>query len=296
MTLFITGSESFVGRVLVADCDKLGIPVVGIDSVPNPDQRPNFVVGDIRDPDLVDLIPEKAVVVHLAAVSRDADCQLDPKSAFDVNVGGTLNVLQAARKNDSKQIVFASSEWVYGDVRNDEIQVEDQPIDVSQMTSFYAMTKIVGERILALDDSKMSKTILRFGIIYGPRRSNWSAVESLFNTVSEQPEVLVGCLDTARRFIHVDDIVSGVLNSVGQTGVEIFNISGDRLITLREVVETSAAILRTDVAIVESDPEAVSVRNPDNQKARANLEWAPRVDLRTGLETLADFFAASTDS
>ena len=185
---------------------------------------------------------------------------------------------------------------MYGDVRNDEIQVEDQPIDVSQMTSFYAMTKIVGERILALDDSKISKTILRFGIIYGPRRSNWSAVESLFNTVSEQPEVLVGCLDTARRFIHVDDIVSGVLNSVGQTGVEIFNISGDRLITLREVVETSAAILRTDVAIVESDPEAVSVRNPDNQKARANLEWAPRVDLRTGLETLADFFAASTDS
>ena len=296
MTLFVTGSESFVGRALVARCDELGIAVSGIDSVPNPDQRPGFVVGDIRDPDLEVLVPEKAAVVHLAAVSRDSDCQADPVSAFDVNVCGTLNVLAAARKNDARQIIFASSEWVYGGVQNDEVQVEDQAIDITQMTSIYAMTKIVGEQTLILDDSAIDKTLLRFGIIYGPRKLNWSAVESLFNTVSEQPEVLVGCLDTARRFIHVDDIVSGVLSSVGRTGVEIFNISGDRLITLREVVETSAAVLQTDVAIVESDSESVSVRNPDNRKARANLEWAPRVDLRTGLETLADFFAASTDN
>ena len=296
MTLFVTGSESFVGRALVARCDELGIAVSGIDSVPNPDQRPGFVVGDIRSPELVDLLPRGSVVVHLAAVSRDSDCRSDPLSALDVNVCGTLNLLAASRKSNARQIVFASSEWVYGDVGNDEMQVEDQAIDATQMTSIYAMTKIVGEQILVLDDSTISKTLLRFGIIYGPRRSNWSAVESLFNTVSEQPEVLVGCLDTARRFIHVDDIVSGVLSSVGRTGVEIFNISGDRLITLREVAETSAAVLQTDVAIVESDPESVSVRNPDNRKAQANLEWAPRVDLRTGLETLADFFAASTDN
>ena len=295
MTLFITGSESFVGRALVARCDELGIAVSGIDSVPNPDQRPDFVVGDIRDPDLEVLVPEKAAVVHLAAVSRDSDSQADPVSAFDVNVCGTLNVLAAARKNDARQIIFASSEWVYGGVQNDEVQVEDQAIDITQMTSIYAMTKIVGEQTLILDDSAIDKTLLRFGIVYGPRKLNWSAVESVFDAVSRQPEVRIGCLDTARRFIHVDDIASGIISSLGQTGVEIFNITGDRLITLREVAETSSAILGSHTVIVESDPGSPSIRNPDNRKALAALDWAPRVELRAGLETLAEYLSATVD-
>ena len=153
MTLFITGSESFIGQVLVARCDELGIAVSGIDSVPNPDQRPGFVVGDIRDPGMVDLVPSESVVVHLAAISRDSDCRSEPLLAFEVNVSGTLNVLDAARKSDVRQIIFASSEWVYGDVQNDEIQVEDQQIDVTRMVSLYAMTKVVGEQVLRLDDS-----------------------------------------------------------------------------------------------------------------------------------------------
>ena len=112
---------------------------------------------------------------------------------------------------------------------------------------------------------------------------------------SKKSEVTVGCAETARRFVHVDDIVSGILSSIGRTGVEIFNISGDRLITLREVVETSAAVLGTEISIVESDPGSVTIRNPDNRKALANLGWAPRVELRTGLEALSDFFCASAD-
>ena len=61
MTLFVTGSESFVGRALVARCDELGIAVSGIDSVPSPNQRPGFVVGDIRSPELVDMVPRGSV-------------------------------------------------------------------------------------------------------------------------------------------------------------------------------------------------------------------------------------------
>jgi nucleoside-diphosphate-sugar epimerase len=293
MTLFVTGSESFVGRALVARCDELGIVVSGIDSVPNPYQRPGFVVGDIRSPELVDLLPRGSVVVHLAAVSRDSDCRSDPLSALDVNVCGTLNLLAASRKSNARQIVFASSEWVYGDVGNDEIQVEDQQIDITQMTSLYAVSKIVGEQTLRLDDSAIDKTLLRFGIIYGPRLSNWSAVESLFDLVSRGSEVTVGCAATARRFIHVDDIVSGILASVGRSGVEIFNLSGDNLVTLREVVETSASILGREVELCERETEALSIRNPDNAKAARDLSWRPEIGLEVGLQSVHEFLSSA---
>jgi nucleoside-diphosphate-sugar epimerase len=251
------------------------------------------VVGDIRSPELVDLLPRGSVVVHLAAVSRDSDCRSDPLSALDVNVCGTLNLLAASRKSNARQIVFASSEWVYGDVGNDEIQIEDQQIDITQMTSLYAVSKIVGEQTLRLDDSAIDKTLLRFGIIYGPRLSNWSAVESLFDLVSRGSEITVGCAATARRFIHVDDIVSGILASVGRSGVEIFNLSGDNLVTLREVVETSASILGREVELCERETEALSIRNPDNAKAARDLSWRPEIGLEVGLQSVHEFLSSA---
>src|SRR5262249_43084608 len=136
MTLFVTGSESFIGKVLAARCRAEGIDLVGIDSVAPPGSGTRR--ADIRDPAIADLIPEGATVVHLAAISRDQDCRADPRQAYDVNVNGTINVGAAAEKRKAAQLVFASSEWVYGDVQNDEIQREDRPIDVTAMKSGYA--------------------------------------------------------------------------------------------------------------------------------------------------------------
>jgi nucleoside-diphosphate-sugar epimerase len=235
-------------------------------------------------------VPEAATVVHLAAIARDADCRANPREAFDVNVNGTLNVAEAARKRHASQFVFASSEWVYGDVANGEVQLEHRSIDVSATKSEYALSKIVAEQLLKLASAGSDVTILRFGIVYGPRPSNWSAVEDLFNSVRTQDEIAVGAKATARRFIHVDDIAAGILASRGRSGFEIFNLSGDRPITLGEVIETSARLLHRRVRIVETSPAHPSVRNPDNTKARAELGWKPRVDLAAGLADLKTFF------
>ncbi len=192
--------------------------------------------SDIRDPAIAELMPEGATVVHLAAISRDPDCRSDPRLAFEVNVGGTANVLAAAMRRRAAQIVFASSEWVYGDVGGDSVQSESQAIDVTAIKSEYALTKITGEQYLRLVSKLRATTILRFGIVYGPRSDNWSALESLVNSVLHKPEISVGALATARRFIHVEDIVSGILAANGRTGFEIFNLSGDRPISLGEVI------------------------------------------------------------
>jgi len=291
VTFFVTGSESFIGRAFFARCRALGLDAVGIDSV-----VPTGVASrqvDIRDPAIADLISEGATVVHLAAISRDSDCRTDPRGALDVNVTGTLNVAIAAQRRNAAQLVFASSEWVYGDVRNDEVQLEDQPIDVTAMKSEYAMTKIVGEQCLKLVCKLPTITILRFGIVYGSRAANWSAVENLFNAVRTQNEVKVGSTKTARRFIHVNDIVAGILACRGRTGIEIFNLSGDRPVSLGEVIETSTELLNRRIKIVETNPAQPSIRNPDNGKARAQLKWRPAIDLRTGLSDLRRFLAST---
>lgn len=207
-------------------------------------------------------------------------------------MSGTLNVAAAAQARGASQLIFASSEWVYGDVRNDEVQLEDRAIDVTAMKSEYALTKIVAEQLLKLTCTLPAVTVLRFGIVYGPRPSNWSAVEALFNAVRTRDEVTVGAKATARRFIHVNDIAAGILASRGRHGFEVFNLSGDRPVTLGEIVDASAKLLGRVVRVGESNASQPSVRNPDNAMARAELGWAPRIDLETGLGDLRRFFDA----
>jgi len=284
MQLFVTGTESFIGRALRARSHAEGIAFTGVDAAGQGTER-----ADIRNPALADVMPEGATVVHLAAMSRDPDCRADPAGAFDINVNGTLNVAAAARRRKAPQLIFASTEWVYGEVSNDEIQREDRAIDVTRIKSEYAFTKIVGEQGLRMIGSLPTMTILRFGIVYGSRSANWSAVESLFNTLRTANQVKIGAAATARRFIHVDDIVSGILASVGRTGFETFNLSGDRLVTLGEVVETSSQLLGRKVELIETNPAQPSVRNPHNGKAREALGWAPKVSLADGLTHLHRF-------
>ena len=220
--LFITGAESFVGKRLIKHCKDKKISYRGVDVVASEDS--NISKIDICDVDLSKIIPFDSVVIHLAAISRDPDCARNPSLANKVNVEGTLNVLRSAKLKNCRQLIFASSEWVYGQVSNDSEQQESDEIHIQRLDSIYAITKAIGEHYLGLLREDLAVTILRFGIVYGPRPSNWSAVESLFDSVKNKQEVVVGSLKAGRRFIHVDDICAGILAAVGQTDFEIFNI------------------------------------------------------------------------
>jgi nucleoside-diphosphate-sugar epimerase len=282
--LFITGAESFVGKRLVKHCKDKNISYSGVDVVASEDS--NISKIDICDDDLRELIPVDSVVIHLAAISRDPDCAKNPSLANKINVEGTLNVLRSAKLRDCRQIIFASSEWVYGQVSNDSEQRESDELHVQRLDSIYAITKAVGEHYLRLLREDLAVTILRFGIIYGPRPSNWSAVESLFNSVKNNEEVVVGSLKAGRRFIHVDDICAGILAAVGQINFEIFNISGDGTVTLGQIIEESKKIHSTTPKVIESSPEKISLRNPSNLKAKQRLDWSPLVSLSEGLKSL----------
>ena len=280
MDVFVTGGESFVGRVLWRALEAAGHSVTGIDAVPS--TTPGCRQLDLRDPGLPAVIPEGAVIVHLAAISTDPLCRANPLEALDVNVTGTLRLAEAAVQRRCRQFIFASTEWVYGDVANDALQVEDQLIDVTRIPSVYAFSKVAGERILAFSGLP-NVTILRFGIIYGPREKNWSAVESLVAKVRAGEAISVGSLETSRRFIHVRDLCAGIVASIGTEGIEVLNLTGDDDITLRQVIATADTVLGKRTTVTETNPTARSVRTPSNVKAKARLSWQPRLSFEEGV-------------
>jgi len=132
-------------------------------------------------------------------------------------------------------------------------------------------------------------TILRFGIIYGPRKDNWSAVESIFSQVKNKSEVTVGSLKSGRRFVHVSDIANGLIKSIGLEGFNIINLSGNKVNTLGEIIEIGQNILKKNVTVHETDPSQINVRNPSNAKAKRVLGWEPEIDLEEGLRTVLPF-------
>jgi nucleoside-diphosphate-sugar epimerase len=271
--IVVTGSESFIGRVLTARLDRADKEWIGLDVAT---QAPRSRAIDIRDGEVGDAIPEGAdALVHLAAISRDADCRERPREAFDVNVNGTLNLLEASRRRGIKQFILASSEWVYGEVVNDAEQTEASPIDAARLTGEYAISKLSCERLVATAVQRgtiPASAILRFGIVYGPRPANWSAVEMLYDAVAKKDVVEVkGSLSTARRFIHVEDIAEGILAAVGQPGHHTWNLSGDRLITLgssRKVSGSLGVLLRSSSECRE--PPVYGIRSIRSRSA----SWA----------------------
>ncbi len=287
MKLFITGTESFVGKELISQCENQGIEIFGADAAKT--DMPNCYQADIRSPDIADIIPRKVdAIIHLAALSRDPDCKNRAYECFDINVMGTLNLINAARKRESGQFIFASSEWVYDSFKEGEIKNEDSFINIANHTSEYALSKLVSEANLRQQHSYgfCPTTILRFGIIYGPRPSNWTAVESIFHSVKTKNEVTVGSLKTARCFIHVSDIACGIIKSIGLEGFNIINLEGNRPISLGEIIETAGKILNKTPKVIETSPAKTNIRNVSNTKAKKLLKWQPVIDLDNGLRSL----------
>lgn len=289
--IVITGSESFIGKELISQLKTLDYQIIGFDSISPKNPQYEFHQTDIRDIEIHKLIPEDTdVLIHLAALSRDPDCKNRALECFDVNVMGTLNLIQSSILKNIKQFIFASSEWVYDEFKKGEVKDENYPINSQNLTSEYALSKLTSEINLHqqfLHDS-CDITILRFGIIYGPRKSNWSAVESIFNTIKNQTEVTVGSLKTGRRFVHVSDIANGIIHSLELRGFNIINLSGEKIETLGDIIKTSEEIFGKKVDIIETSPDKISIRNPSNSKAKKIIGWKPKIDLKMGLKTLME--------
>ena len=284
--LFITGTESFVGKELIKQIPSF-YKVSGCDYIQPSNSE--FLKADIRSKSIADIIPENVnTIIHLAALSTDPQCKNMAYECFDINVMGTLNLIKAAEERRCKQFILASSEWVYDNFTNNEEKKEDTVINIANLSSEYALSKLVSESNLRQKylHGFCDTSILRFGIIYGTRKDNWSAVESIFNTVKNNNEVTVGSMKTGRCFVHVSDIANGIIKTIGLKGFNIINLEGNKLITLGEIIEKSSNILGKNITTIEENPDNVSIRKVSSKKSKNIIGWEPEIELEEGLRDL----------
>ena len=285
MKIFITGINSFVGKELTKILKKKKIKFTGCDI----NKKNNFIYCDIRSKKISDVIPTNSIVVHLAAMANEKVCSKNKRKAYDINVNGTINLLKACSKKKCKQFIFASTEWVYGERKNSKISKENDILKLNNLTSYYAKTKLLNERYLEKNSFNFPVTILRFGIIYGPRKSNWSAVENIMSTIKRSNKIIVGSKKTARKFIHVTDVASGIVKTLNANKNATYNLGGNKLVSLKELISKSCFIYKKKVEVFEANKYKANIRNISSQKISKDLKWSPKINIEGGLKTLKKF-------
>jgi UDP-glucose 4-epimerase len=292
MKIIITGSESFIGKEIIRQCKDKEIEIIGIDVIEKENSEFEYHKINITEQEIINVIPENVdVIIHLAALSRDPDCKGKAFKCFQNNVMGTLNLMNCAKEKNVKQFIFASSEWVYDQFEENQSKNEEAPINALSLTSEYALSKLTSEINLKQEyqNGFCDVSILRFGIIYGPRKNNWSAVESICSQVKNKSEIEVGSLKNGRRFIHVSDIVKGIMKSIGLKGCNTINLSGDKIVTIDDLIKVGEKFYDKKIKIIEKNTNEKNIRNPSNKKAKTLLNWNPEISLEEGLKTIDKF-------
>ncbi|PIQ82841.1 MAG: NAD-dependent dehydratase [Candidatus Omnitrophica bacterium CG11_big_fil_rev_8_21_14_0_20_64_10] len=233
----------------------------------------------------------REVVFHLAALWL-LHCQEHPEAAFEVNIRGTFNVLQACVQHRTPRLVFSSSASVYGDAVEFPMR-EGHPLN---NTTFYGATKIAGEQMCRAHHHRygLDYAALRYMNVYGPRQDDKGAYTSVIMKVLERIErgeapVIHGDGSQSYDFVDVTDVArANVLAARAQANDQAFNVGTGRRTTIRELVERLLeATGSTLTPIFQS--EAVSFvqhRVGSTEAAQRALGFRAAVSLETGLKKL----------
>jgi UDP-glucuronate 4-epimerase len=259
-----------------------------------------FVHGDITDRAALDDIFSSVKfdqVIHLAARAGVQPSLREPALYQRVNVEGTVNVLEAARKNGVKKITIASSSSVYG--LNSRVPFsESDPI--FSAISPYAASKLACE---ALGHTwhhiyKMDVAMLRFFTVYGPRQRPDLAIYKFANLMTAgKPIPVFGDGSAARDYTFVTDTLDGIIACTKQEfGYEIFNLGESETVSLARMIELLEAALGKKAVIDRQplQPGDVPITFADISKARAKIGYNPQVKFETGIKLFAEWFKQSS--
>jgi UDP-glucose 4-epimerase len=290
--VIVTGASGFVGTQLVKTLKVSDFEIYSLDTIESPNLQAdiNYVRVDLNTVslDFLSNLFHESVVIHLAALSTTAMCESNPDLAIDVNLKITRKIVDAANIAKSP-IIFASSEWVYQESPIDQEMDENQQLQLLEETNLYAMTKIVGEWIIK--KYSQNYVILRFGIIYGERERPQSAIESIVQSALVSGRVEIGNAQTARRFIHVNDICEGIVRCVENLSKAsncIFNLVGNNLISLKMVVDEIEKFIGKSI-ILDLGESSVSIRNPSPRLFERVFAWKPEISLKVGIQRLIEW-------
>ncbi|MEJ2271502.1 MAG: SDR family NAD(P)-dependent oxidoreductase, partial [Candidatus Bathyarchaeota archaeon] len=287
----VTGGAGFIGSHLCKRLVDKGAKVNVIDNLSSGkldniknlmDSGLKFVQGDIRDPEKIEQVAKNSeIIFHLAAQSSVPFSMENPKEDCEINVVGTVNVLEAARKIGAK-VVFASSSAVYG---NPKIKPTPETYPTNPI-AFYGLTKLLGEKycLFYKENFGSNIVILRIFNVYGPNCHG--AIYDFLNKLRKNPEKLevLGTGRQSRDFIYVSDMVDFLLKAAisPTTEGEIFNVGTGKTTSVSELAKIIVDLLGLkDVDIFFKGGQAwegdMDITLADNSKAMVKLEWKPQI-------------------
>jgi len=297
MRFLVTGGAGFIGAALANRLVKDGHHVRVIDdlSAGDPsrlDRRVLFTRGDVKDiPKLWTLLQGVDCVYHLAARVSVPESILYPRDYNDVNVGGTVSVMEAMRDAGVKRVVLASSGAVYG-------EQEFQPIKESQRPnpqSPYAVSKIAAEHYVLTIGALwgMETVILRIFNAYGPGQiipaSHPPVIPQFLKQATSGGSIVVfGDGNQTRDFVYIDDVVNALVAAATAEGVNrlIINVGSGEETSINELVKKVARVTGREISPIYSSAQSGGVSRlvADIGLAREKLGFRPKVDLDRGLE------------
>ena len=235
-------------------------------------------------------------VIHLAARAGVRPSLLDPALYQRVNVEGTVNILEAARRAGVKKIVIASSSSVYG--TNSKVPFSERD-PIESVISPYAASKLACEALGRVWHHiyEMDVTMLRFFTVYGPRQRPDLAIYKFAKLISAgKPIPVFGDGSAARDYTFVSDTIDGVIAATKKEfGFEIFNLGESQTVSLSRMIGLLEAALGKKAIIDRQplQPGDVPVTFADISKARKKLGYNPQIKFENGIKLFADWFRKS---
>jgi UDP-glucuronate 4-epimerase len=311
----VTGAAGFIGSHL---CERLianGHTVIGLDNfdlfydrkakesnIKSLLQSDKFklIEGDIRDADCVRSICRGGIeiIVHLAAKAGVRPSVEDPAGFADVNINGTLVMLEAAKEFNIKKFIFASSSSVYGNNKKVPFAETD---NVDFPISPYAATKKAGELLCHTYHHlyKIDINCLRFFTVYGPRQRPDLAIHKFVKHIEAgRPLPMFGDGSMMRDFTYIDDIIDGTTAAAEKCkGFEIYNLGESRPIRLDDLIREIEKSLGKKAIIERLPLQSGDVERTyaDVNKARRELGYNPNTEISAGLKKFVEWFSRRTN-
>jgi UDP-glucose 4-epimerase len=303
MSIIVTGGAGFIGSMLCRLLVERGDEVVVIDSLRN--GRREFIDSlrpkarllevDIRDTEAVRKIIKDTRprgVCHLAAIHFIPYCNQHPLEALDINVQGTLSVLEACKTAPPEMVAIASTAAVYG--------ICDAPCvetDIPGPLDIYGISKHTCEYLARLYSADTGAPIIAARIFnaVGPNETNLHLVPQLLNQlIRGERTVALGNLEPRRDYIHTSDLARGLMCALDhrQNGYDVFNIGTGQEHSVTDIVEMCEGILGERITIEQSPKLTRKVERmhlcASIDKIRRVMGWEPRITVDVALRELLE--------
>ena len=306
LSVVVTGGLGFIGSHVVDLLVSRGFDVVVVDNgfsgvldnvASHLGKGVKYLNVDVRDfSALSRVFGDADGVVHLAAVVSVDEFIRDPRFGFDVNVWGTLNVAEAARRFDVDVVVFASSTAVYGDPVYLPVD-ESHPLNPKNP---YGASKLAGEKLLFSYHYTYGLRVvaLRYFNVFGPRMRAGPYAGVVYKFISSvlrgEPIVIHGDGEQTRDFVYVRDVARATVMALDYNSSDVFNVGSGESISINELAELVMDLVgrRVEVVHVEERPGDIKHSRARIDKISRELNWRPEFSLVDGLRETIKYFSS----